>query len=71
MTNTVHEDDLVAWYRIVEPRGPISMPDFKQKEDDLLPGGPPLPPTDRGQSVRFWNREERTAPTLRLARARS
>jgi hypothetical protein len=38
MINTVHEDDLAAWYRLPEPIGEISISDFELDDDDFLPG---------------------------------
>jgi len=36
MINTVHEDDLAAWYRIQEPVLEISIRDFELEDDDPL-----------------------------------
>ena len=36
MINTVHEDDLAAWYQIPEPVSGISIEDFELEEDDLV-----------------------------------
>jgi hypothetical protein len=36
MITTVHEDDLIAWYAILEPVEAISISDFELEDDDDL-----------------------------------
>ena len=46
MINTVHEDDLAAWYRIPQPVGEISISDFELEDDDFVVEGVEPPSTD-------------------------
>ncbi|MBV9264528.1 MAG: hypothetical protein JO061_00020 [Acidobacteriaceae bacterium] len=50
MINTVHEDDLAAWYRVPDPIGEISIHDFDLDDDDLAVRGLYLPSKD-GESL--------------------
>ncbi len=52
MIQTVHEDDLISWYRISEPVRHVSIRDFELEEDDDL--------SCRGFNSLIWPRSNST-----------
>jgi len=53
MIKTVHEDDLTAWYGILDGVGDVSIGDLELEDEDLLSGDHSLVSSDSDDAVQI------------------